>query len=358
MRSVLFVFNHPAFYKVRLLNSLCQDFDLSVIFERDKNKDRNKQFYFEEKYFFKNIRIKGLKLGKENIVSNGIVKTLKNNKYDLVVMNGYSTFAEMKAIRYLKKHNIKYCFYINGGIIKPHELALKRAIKKSFIKGADFYMSPDANSNKYLEYYGADKNKIITYPYSTVFENEILANPLTKDEISQRRIKLGLEAKYIYVSCGQLIHRKNYLSLIRSWPKDKDKLLLIIGEGKEKQRIVDYLCKNKVKNIKLLGYLSREEEFKYYQLADAFVFPSKEDIYGHVINEAMSQGLPVISTTNVNSSKKLIIEGVNGLLIKDLKEIPESLEKVVYFDKEKSLEIARDNTIEKMHDIHIKAFSK
>ena len=36
-------------------------------------------------------------------------------------MNGYSTIAEMIAIKYLKKKHINYCFYINGGIIKKHE---------------------------------------------------------------------------------------------------------------------------------------------------------------------------------------------------------------------------------------------
>ena len=50
MKRILFVFNHPAFYKVRLLNELSKYFEIDVIFERRKNKDRNKFFYSESNY--------------------------------------------------------------------------------------------------------------------------------------------------------------------------------------------------------------------------------------------------------------------------------------------------------------------
>jgi glycosyltransferase involved in cell wall biosynthesis len=46
-----------------------------------------------------------------------------------------------------------------------------------------------------------------------------------------------------------------------------------------------------------------------------FVFLSKEDIYGHVINEALSQGLPVVSSSHVNAAAHLIKNGYDGFLI-------------------------------------------
>ena len=49
-----------------------------------------------------------------------------------------------------------------------------------------------------------------------------------------------------------------------------------------------------------------------------FVFSSNEDIYGHVINEALSQGLPVISTPNVNASQHLIKDGINGYIVNNI----------------------------------------
>ena len=214
MKKVLIVFNHPAPYKVRLFNELSKDMDLTVIFERDKNKDRSKSFYSENKYQFKTVKIHGLKLGNENIFSCGIKKHLKKNNYDLIVMNGYSQFAEMKAIRYMQKRHIPYSLFINGGIINKNESNWKRNIKSSYISKASFYLSPDQESNKYLVYYGAKKESIFNYPYSTIYGNEICASKPTMEEINTIRNEFGIVGDKIYVTAGQLIKRKNYQTLI------------------------------------------------------------------------------------------------------------------------------------------------
>ncbi|MCQ2793202.1 MAG: glycosyltransferase [Bacilli bacterium] len=356
MKKVLFVFNHPAPYKVRLLNKLADFLDLTVIFERDINKDRQKDFYFENKHNFKQVFIKGRKLGNENFISNGLVKHLKKNKYNLVIMNGYSTFAEMKAIKYLKKHKINYCLYINGGIIKKNESKFKKKLKTKYISGANMYMSPDSNSNEYLNYYGANKDLIFNYTYSTIYESEILKSLPSKEEMKKTRDEKGITAEYVYVSCGQLIPRKNYFSLVENWPSDENKQLLIIGEGPQITQIENYLKNNPSKNVKLLGFLKREEIFSYYRLSDAFIFPSLEDIYGHVINEALSQGLPIISSTNINSSRKLIKENINGLFLNCFNQdnINFALDAIKKLDKTNSLKTAKENTIEIMVNDHKK----
>ena len=160
--KVLIVFNHPAPYKVNLFNELAKTFDLTAIFERDKNKDRNKDFY-ANKIQFNAIFLKSLKIGNENSFTLGVKNHLKKNKYDLIVMTGYSNFPEMIAIKYLKKHKIPYVLYINGGIINKDEPKWKTNLKRKYICGADWYLSPDERSNDYLVYYGADKEKIKNY---------------------------------------------------------------------------------------------------------------------------------------------------------------------------------------------------
>ncbi len=353
MKKILIVFNHPAPYKVRLFNELSKTFDLHVIFERDANKDRSKAFYFEDKYNFTTHKIKGTKLGKENILSSGVKKHIKQNKYDLVIMNGYSNFAEMKAINYLKKSGIPYVLYINGGTIKEKEGLLKYSIKRHFIKGAKAYFSPDEESNKYLIHYGADKDKILNYPYSTIYESEIVNENVDKKVL---RSKLDLNYKKVFVSSGQLIKRKNYVSLVKEWiPYPKDNALVLIGEGNERKEIEALVKEHNLTNVILTGFLPREKMFEYFKASDAFLFPSNEDIYGHVINEAMSQGIPVISTNKVNSAIKLINNHRNGELLNDLAgfDLRLAIEQVTersLFDN--CINTARENTIEKMAKRH------
>ena len=357
MSKVLIVFNHPAPYKVKLFNELAKHIDLTVIFERDKASDRNKSFYEEKEYKFNQVKIKGIKLGRENIISSGIVKHLKKNYYDLIIMNGYSQFAEMKTIDYLVKHNIPYTLYINGGIVKTKECSFKRRLKTKYISHAQNYLSPDENSNNYLVYYGANKSMIYNYPYSTIYEDEILANPIGSELKFELKEKAKIQDRKIFVSCGQLIKRKNYLELIKKWQEVNPEYgLYIIGDGKEKQHLENYINEKNIHNVHLLGYMKRKDLFDFYHLCDAFIFPSDEDIYGHVINEAMSQGLPVISTPNVNASRKLIKEGFNGYMINSLEndELLTAIDKVIKDNlSNNALETARENTIEKMVEAHL-----
>ena len=361
MKKVLIVFNHPAPYKVRLYNELAKDFNLSVIFERGKNKDRLTSFYSETNYKFNNIKIRGLKLGNENFISCGVKNHIKNNHYDLILMNGYSQFAEMKAIRYMQKHKIPYGLFINGGIIKHNESQWKRKLKTSYISKANFFLSPDLESNKYLIYYGANEKNIFNYPYSTIYENEVLQKKPTTDEIKSIKKEFGIQGNVVYVTAGQLIKRKNYQVLIQSWKNmPQDSHLYIFGDGKERGHYSKIIRDLQVNNVHLCGFLEKEKLLKVFSVSDVFVFPSSEDIYGHVINEALSQGLPVISNTNVNSAIKLVSPSTGCLtsdfsaanIIKLTKQIQD------HCTFESCINVARQNTIEKMVESISKTLSE
>ncbi|MFA5422021.1 MAG: glycosyltransferase family 4 protein [Bacilli bacterium] len=360
---VLFIFNHPAPYKVRLFNELSEEIEVTALFERLKNGDRDPRFYTGEKNKFHIARIRGINLGCENHLSNGIAKHLQNHRYDLIVMNGWHTFSEMAALRYLKKHNIPYLFYINGGIIRAKEPRFMRKIKTKYIGGASLYFSPDENSNRYLAYYGADLDKIVNYPYSTIYENEILTLPVDAATKQSLRQELGVASDKLFVSCGQFILRKNYERLISYWKtQPANYRLAIIGGGKEKNKYQKLIKDNNLQNVTLIDFVPREKLFKYLQAADAYIFPSKEDIYGHVINEALSQGLPVISNNKVNSALRLIDNGVNGYVIdieKD-EEISNAINNVLKNMNMpgEALKTARQNTIERMARVHIDNFKK
>ena len=362
MKKVLIVFNHPAPYKVALFNELSKYFDLTVIFERSKERDRSKAFYFEKEYAFKTVSIKGIPYGNMNIISHGVKNHIKHNEYDLIIMNGYRQFAELNAIKYLHKKKMPYVLYINGGIIKTKECKFVQKYKTKYISGASYYLSPDKESNKYLVYYGANSEKIFNYPYATIHESEILNKKVSPEDKLLMRKNNGIVASKVFVSCGQLIPRKNYFELIKKWKTlPSDYTLLIIGDGKEKKKYLRYIKEHNLQNIKLLGFLPRKEIFEYYQLSDAFIFPSKEDIYGHVINEAMSQGLPIISTPNVNAAKHLIRNGKTGYIVPSISshDFSVALSQIMDDDTfEYCIAEAKENTLEKMALVHKELFER
>jgi starch synthase len=56
------------------------------------------------------------------------------------------------------------------------------------------------------------------------------------------------------------------------------------------------------------------EWLSLYAAADLFVLPTRQDVFGLVIIEAMAAGLPVIAT-NINAIPELVINGKTGLVI-------------------------------------------
>ena len=359
--KILIVFNHIAPYKIRLFNEIAKYHDLTVLFERDKSSDREKEFYSENQFKFKTIFLHGLKFGTENTLSNGVTKHLKKNKYDLIIMNGYSKVPELLAIKYLKKNNIPYGLYINGGIVH-NESKFKKNFKSKYISGASFYMSPDEKSNDYLVYYGADRNKIYNYPYATIYENQVLTKELSENEISALKEKLHVPYKKVYVSCGQLIERKNYKALLEVWcDMPNDSHLLIFGTGKQKEELVKFTQDHNLENVHFMGFKNTHDLFEYYHVAEAFLFPSKEDIYGHVINEALSQGLPIIINNTVNSGLHLIKNEFNGFVVPEFKK-DDVIKAILHVEKHdmfnNCVNTAKENTYEVMVKNHLEIFEE
>ena len=230
--KVFFFFFHPAPYKVDFFNVLGQYCDLDVLFERSSEKGRNSIFYSEKPLRFTAHVAHSIYLGGVDNYTTAPISYLKKNRYDIIVLNGWRTLTEQKTIRYCQKKGIPYLFYINGGILNENEPRWLKKLKTRCISGATAYLCPDKTSAKYLRYYGADPNAITIYPYSSIFERQVLPHVLSKEEKEEIRKELGLEGRHIYISSGQFIERKNFEELIRLWAKmPQEDTLYITGEG-------------------------------------------------------------------------------------------------------------------------------
>ena len=83
---------------------------------------------------------------------------------------------------------------------------------------------------------------------------------------------------------------------------------------KDKEKYEKYIQDNNISNIILMDFLKKKELFEVLQACDYFITLSAEDIFGHTTLEAMANGLPVISSDRVVSSRDIIKDGENGYL--------------------------------------------
>ncbi|UAA39639.1 glycosyltransferase [Paraneptunicella aestuarii] len=113
-------------------------------------------------------------------------------------------------------------------------------------------------------------------------------------------LDVGKKAIRRFIHVGRLDPIKNQAMLIEAFAKadlPEDCSLTIVGAGSEEanlRRIIDSL--NIGDKVELYGEATKAEVIKLLSLHDAFVLASRYETFGVVLIEAMSMGLPVIST--------------------------------------------------------------
>lgn len=116
--------------------------------------------------------------------------------------------------------------------------------------------------------------------------------------------------------------------------KSNDKLKLkIIGDGPLRNEIDNYISKNSLKNIELLGRVSSSKLIDTYNWADIFINTTNVDNQPVTVLEAMTCGIPVVST-NVGGIPDIISDQENGLLsdANDVKAMAENIIKIISND--------------------------
>lgn len=360
MKSCFFLFSHPAPYKVNLFNGLAKHLRLTVFFERELDGYARDQYVSKDQWKFQYRMLKGLKIGRENHLSFEVQKHLSQHRYDYVIINGYSSLTEIITILFLQKRQIPYYLYVNGGVIRK-DSPWKFALKKKLIAGAIGYISPTPIVDDYLVHYGAKKERIQHFPYSTIFQEEILKKPLSNQEKKALRKTIGLpQTGKILISIGQFIPRKNFITLIQAWKNiPKHFQLILVGNGPLKKTYQRLIKRHRLTNITIKPFQPKNLLLSMLRASDGFILLSKEDIYGHVVNEALSQGVPVLSSEDVISSKVLIQQGVNGyrISLKSMNSFPKKLHQLLNIQNpQASLEMAKENTIELMVKAHLTIF--
>ena len=111
-------------------------------------------------------------------------------------------------------------------------------------------------------------------------------------------------ATFRFVTVGRLDKGKNHFLLINAM-QYVDATLWIIGEGKLKKKLERHIkALGLTHKIKLLGYQSEPKEWLLQ--ADAFVFSSLHEGFPNVLLEALSCGLPVISTDCLSGPREIL----------------------------------------------------
>lgn len=160
-------------------------------------------------------------------------------------------------------------------------------------------------------------------------------NGLVVDEIIQLEKK---EKIILYV--GRLDQfEKNLICLIKIWNLLYDKFpewkMVLVGDGPDKDRILEYIKRNKVNNVYLEG--SRHNVDDYYRKASFICLTSFYEGWGMSLTEGMQYGCIPFTFNNYGAASDIIDDDINGCLIKafNVKEYANRLSELMNDDKKR-----------------------
>ena len=327
--KVLVLTNIPSPYRVDFFNELTKYCELTVLYERNTAKNRDSNWLKADNIKFNVEYLKGIKYGEDSSLSISILKYLKNKEFDIILICGYTSLTTMLAIKYLSKKKRKFVFNCDGGLIKEDRKIIKK-VKEYFISKPTYWLSTGKLTDDYLQHYGANKDRIFRYPFTSIRQDEIIKDKLTEDEINSIKNELGIKEKKVCISVGQFIYRKGFDILIKSAQFIDSSIGIYIIGGNPTDEYKNLVETLKLNNVHFVEFKTKAELSKYYKIADVFAFPTREDIWGLVINEAMAHRLPVITTNKCVAGLELIENEKNGYIIpvEDYKSLAEKINKI------------------------------
>ncbi|MBD3405016.1 MAG: glycosyltransferase [Candidatus Lokiarchaeota archaeon] len=145
-------------------------------------------------------------------------------------------------------------------------------------------------------------------------------SPVSKGEKEHLRKKLGWGSEDQIVLAIQRLHpRKRTSQLILSAEKvlatDPNVKFIIGGKGREMEKLQQLVQHLDIEDsVKLVGYVPDRLLPEYYAAADLFAFHTLYEGFGIVVIEAMSSGLPVV-TTNVGGLSDIVERNQAGRVV-------------------------------------------
>jgi len=175
---------------------------------------------------------------------------------------------------------------------------------------------------------------------------QTIYNPAYDNNIySLSKAKIYLEKKKkIILNIGRLEKQKDHITLLKAFKeslKKIDSLLIIIGYGSEKNKILHFIKINNLdKKVIILNKITNP--YPYLKKSDLFILTSLYEGFGNVLTEAIMFKIPTISTDCNSGPKEILLNGKGGDLVKigDYKNLSKKIITNLKKKKNKKIKLA------------------
>jgi glycosyltransferase involved in cell wall biosynthesis len=192
-------------------------------------------------------------------------------------------------------------------------------LRKHIVRRAAAFITYGSAAADYLVSLGAANDRVFC-AWNTVDLEGITASAQAanarRPELSS---KYGLAAKNL-LFVGSLVERKGVRELVTaalaSQPPTRDWALHFAGGGPLTDELrATVQAAGKGDNFRFHGFIPPSDVAELLGLADGFLLPTKEEVWGLVINEALACGIPVVVSPLAGATRDLVEDGVTGYIV-------------------------------------------
>lgn len=307
--KVVLITNIPAPYRLPIFERIWSEFGdrFLVIYAADREKNRSWNLpEIKFNHIFLKKRVTAKKDG-FNFVHNNldVWSRLKEFNPDVVVTTGFNP-THIYAYVFARMYNKKHIPMTDGWLFTEKDLSIfHKLLRKLIFSTSHAFIGASEASLLLYNSYGIESEKL--FKSHLCVENKRFYNTI---EFENR--------EYDLMFSGQFTDRKMPLffseiagKVSKEFPKLK---VLVLGEGPLKE---EFFSKLESLNIDFhyAGFVTQEELPSFYSRSKLFLFTTKLDPWGVVVNEALASGTPVLTTPFAGVANDLIINGKNGYVL-------------------------------------------
>jgi glycosyltransferase involved in cell wall biosynthesis len=176
---------------------------------------------------------------------------------------------------------------------------LRNILRKIISRWAKHWISYGQTSTEYLRHLGVPRERILE-SQNTIDEQQFQRDSGPLWSVTPRPVVLFT---------GQFIERKGLGSLLNAAAvvqrQGLDFSLLLVGSGRDKQALEDKAKSLSLKNVQFRPAQTPDKMPSVYRSGDVLIFPTREDVWGLVANEAVLSGVPVLCSKYAGCAPEL-----------------------------------------------------
>lgn len=269
--------------------------------------------------------------------SRGLSLRLRRETFDIIHSHGLWTYVNCLASKLAEQRGVPHIISCCG-MLDPKALARsgwrKRVAARVFQRNA---LTRAAKLVANSEHEASDIARFVSHDRVTIVANPVRPRPVlsttTRGLEAEAIAGLPADAR-VLLFLGRLHPVKGVERLLQAWGRVQQKhsnwhLVLAGPDQGGYGEIISVYPQNLRANVHLPGQVDAKGKWALYDRADVFVMPSDHENFGIAIAEALTAGVPVITTQGA-PWKELHEAGAGWWVAADVVSIATALEEAMY----------------------------